>query len=185
MVRPTKWVAVKPKLKKLENWLIRGETVSHICDPKTGLLPIDESTFYAYGNPNSKQFKKEFYAVVKNAREKLGDTAENSLNSKLVPHLREDTEIEVWTDKDGRERSHKKIKRHWVEADTTAIIFALKNKKSDEYKDRNQTELSGNLGMNGQLATHNLSDEEVRKLADEYFKETESEANESNENSGN
>ena len=47
--------------------------------------------------------------------------------------------------------------------DTTAQIFWLKNRKPDEWRDKKETEVSGNMTVSNPFA--NLSEEELRKLA--------------------
>lgn len=47
--------------------------------------------------------------------------------------------------------------------DTTAQIFWLKNRKPKEWRDRKETELSGNIGVNNPF--EGLTTEELRKIA--------------------
>ena len=48
-------------------------------------------------------------------------------------------------------------------ADTTAIIFALKNTDPKRWNERSQVELTGNLKMDNPF--QNLTEDELRKLA--------------------
>ncbi|MFC6324030.1 helix-turn-helix domain-containing protein [Companilactobacillus baiquanensis] len=52
-----------------------------------------------------------------------------------------------------------------VPPDTTAAIFWLKNRKPDDWRDKHETELSGGLNVHNPYA--NLTDEELKKLANE------------------
>ena len=50
-----------------------------------------------------------------------------------------------------------------VAPDTTAQIFWLKNRKPQEWRDKKETEVTGNLNVNNPFS--DLSVEELRKLA--------------------
>ena len=50
-----------------------------------------------------------------------------------------------------------------VSPDTTAQIFWLKNRKPQEWRDKKETEVTGNLSVNNPFS--DLSVEELRKLA--------------------
>ena len=58
----------------------------------------------------------------------------------------------------------KKIKKV-ILADTTAIIFALKNTDPKRWNERSQVELTGNLKMDNPF--QNLTEDELRKLANQ------------------
>ena len=59
----------------------------------------------------------------------------------------------------------KKIKKV-ILADTTAIIFALKNTDPKRWNERSQVELTGNLKMDNPF--QNLTEDELRKLASQH-----------------
>lgn len=50
-------------------------------------------------------------------------------------------------------------------SDTTAAIFWLKNRKPNEWRDRKETQLSGEVGVSNPLGK--LTDDELRKLLDD------------------
>ncbi len=50
-----------------------------------------------------------------------------------------------------------------VSPDTTAQIFWLKNRKPKEWRDKKETEVTGNLNVNNPFS--DLSVDELRKLA--------------------
>ena len=92
-------------------------------------------------------------------------TAENTLYKKLKDRMAtvEET-VEQWTDKNGKViKQHKVIKKRLVQANITAIIFALKNTDPKRWNDRSQVELTGNLKMDNPF--QNLTEDELRKLA--------------------
>lgn len=47
--------------------------------------------------------------------------------------------------------------------DTTAAIFWLKNRKPNEWRDKKETQISGNIGVRNPM--QNLTEEELRRLA--------------------
>ena len=92
--------------------------------------------------------------------------AEAALRDKLSSREVEEVHQEQWVDKNGNvtKKHIKKIKKV-ILADTTAIIFALKNTDPKRWNDRSQVELTGNLKMDNPF--QNLTEDELRKLANQ------------------
>ena len=90
--------------------------------------------------------------------------AEAAFRDKLSCREVEEVHQELWVDKNGNvtKKHIKKIKKV-ILADTTAIIFALKNTDPKRWNERSQVELTGNLKMNNPF--QNLTEDELRKLA--------------------
>ena len=90
--------------------------------------------------------------------------AEAALRDKLSSREVEEVHQEQWVDKNGNvtKKHIKKIKKV-ILADTTAIIFALKNTDPKRWNERSQVELTGNLKMDNPF--QNLTEDELRKLA--------------------
>ena len=90
--------------------------------------------------------------------------AEAALRDKLSAREVEEVHQEQWVDKQGNvtKKHIKKIKKV-ILADTTAIIFALKNTDPKRWNERSQVELTGNLKMDNPF--QNLTEDELRKLA--------------------
>lgn len=65
-------------------------------------------------------------------------------------------------DKEAEMVVSKEVTKH-VAGDTTAQIFWLKNRKPKEWRDKRETELSGNVGVSNPYA--DLTTEELRRLA--------------------
>ena len=86
------------------------------------------------------------------------------VGDKLQDREVEEVQQEQWVDKNGvvSKKHIKKIKKI-IPADTTAIIFALKNTDSERWNDRSQVEISGKVGMPNPYA--DLTTEELRRLA--------------------
>lgn len=126
-------------------------------------LGVAESTFFKY-----KKEYAELSELLKKAEKSkpryIAIKAEAALRDKLQDREVEEVHQEQWVDKNGvvSKKHIKKIKKI-IPADTTAIIFALKNTDSDRWNDRNQIELSGKVGMPNPYA--DLTTEELRRLA--------------------
>lgn len=111
-------------------------------------LGVAESTFFKY-----KKEYSELSELLKKAEKSkpryIAIKAEAALRDKLQDREVEEVHQEQWVDKNGvvTKKHIKKIKKI-IPADTTAIIFALKNTDSERWKDKSQTELSGSVDIN-------------------------------------
>ena len=90
--------------------------------------------------------------------------AEAALRDKLSSREVEEVHQEQWVDKNGNvtKKHIKKIKKV-ILADTTAIIFALKNTDPKRWNERSQVELTGSVKTN---PFANLTEDELRKIAE-------------------
>ena len=126
-------------------------------------LGIAKSTFLKY-----KKEYSDLSDLLKKAEKAkpryIAIKAEAALRDKLQDREVEEVQQEQWVDKNGviTKKHIKKIKKI-IPADTTAIIFALKNTDSERWNDRSQVEVSGNVSMSNPY--ENLTEEELRKLA--------------------
>ena len=126
-------------------------------------LGVAESTFFKY-----KKEYAELSEILKKAEKSkpryIAIKAEAALRDKLQDREVEEVHQEQWVDKNGvvSKKHIKKIKKI-IPADTTAIIFALKNTDYERWNDRNQIELSGKVGMPNPY--EGLTTEELRRLA--------------------
>ena len=126
-------------------------------------LGVAESTFFKY-----KKEYSELSELLKKAEKSkpryIAIKAEAALRDKLQDREVEEVQQEQWVDKQGNvtKKHVKKIKKI-IPADTTAIIFALKNTDSERWNDRSQVEVSGNVSMSNPY--ENLTEEELRRLA--------------------
>lgn len=126
-------------------------------------LGVAESTFFKY-----KKEYSELSELLKKAEKSkpryIAIKAEAALRDKLQDREVEEVHQEQWVDKNGvvSKKHIKKIKKI-IPADTTAIIFALKNTDSERWNDRSQVEVSGNVSMSNPY--ENLTEEELRRLA--------------------
>lgn len=124
--RPSKYhTHVEPKLLLIEAWCRDGLTDADICKN----LDVSHESFIQY----KKQFP-ELVDVLKRGKEVIDTMVENALLKAALGYEYEESK-ETNT---GFERSVK-----YAPPNTTALIFWLKNRRPKEWRDRNQTEISG------------------------------------------
>lgn len=155
---------VFPRLEEIGHWCREGLTEDEICKR----LGVSVSSFNEYKNQYS-----ELLEALKMNREIADYRVENALYMRALgyeydeetyeefelarPYIKEDGTI-VKTEL----RLTKKLKKKQA-PDTTAQIFWLKNRKPDVWRDKKETELSGNMTVNNPF--DDLTTEELRKLA--------------------
>ena len=137
-------------------------TIAEICS----LTGISESTYYEWVDS-----KPEFSEKIDQAHDKFDEMlvteAKKSLIKKIKGYTVQETKV-VWEDSgkvglDGK--TTPKIKEKTIidktfQPDATSIIFALTNKASDEYRNRQSNELTG---KDGKDLFSKLTDEELDK----------------------
>lgn len=150
---------IKPYFDDIFYWRSHGREMEDIAAE----LGVAASTFFKYKNDFS-----EFAELLKRADKAkpryIAIKAEAALRDKLSDREVEEVHQEQWVDKQGNvtKKHIKKIKKV-IPADTTAIIFALKNADPDRWNDKHQLELSGEVTNSNPFA--GLSEEELRRLA--------------------
>ena len=134
---------VKPYLDDIFYWRSHDWEMEAIA-AELGIAP---STFFKYKN----EFM-ELSEILKSADKAkpryIAIKAEAALRDKLQDREVEEVHQEQWIGKDGEvtKKHIKKIKKI-IPADTTAIIFALKNTDSERWRDKQQVELSGSIDL--------------------------------------
>lgn len=113
---------IEPRLDELYNWRCKGMTITDIASK----LGIGKTTFYEW----QKQHP-EITDVLKEAdlslREQMVAQAQKSLLNKLKDRTVTETVRERITDENGETKTKDITKKRKVLADTTAIIFTLRN----------------------------------------------------------
>ena len=75
-------------------------------------------------------------ATLKKGKAPVDIEVENSLLKRALGYDTEETVEDRWRDADGNEKIHRrKMKRH-IPADVTAIIFWLKNRKPEQWREK-------------------------------------------------
>ncbi|WP_027405483.1 helix-turn-helix domain-containing protein [Anaerovibrio sp. RM50] len=124
----------------IEGWARDGLTYEQIASN----MGISASTL--------REWKKT-YSAISAALKKGRKVVIRELENALVKRAKGDeTEEEIYErDKDGEVILSRKVKKV-VPPDTTALIFALKNMDSANWRDKKEMELSGNVGIADELA---------------------------------
>lgn len=134
---------VKPYLDNIFFWYSNGWTMDAIADE----LNVNVSTLYDHKNKYP-----EFSDVLKRADQvkpkAINNKAKRALKDKLEDREVEETHTEIWKDGDGNViKQHVKKVKKVIPADTTAMIFALKNTDPENWGDKKQIEMQGGLSI--------------------------------------
>lgn len=148
MARPNvnDWLSGDNKL-LLSDWARNGLPVADMCRR----MAITESSFYRWRREN-----EEFAKIVDNSREKVNVEVEQGLIKVALGYYYEETE--TITDYNGRTAT--KTSRKYAKPDTTALIFFLKNRRPEQWRNIYNLQVAGNKELL----------EQAQKVAD-YLKE--------------
>lgn len=113
---------VKPKLLLIEAWCRDGLTDLDMCKN----LDISEDSFYKYKKEHS-----EFSEALKKGKEVIDVMVENALLKAALGYEYEETK----DTENGSERTTK-----YAHPNTTALIFWLKNRKKEAWRDRHEVD---------------------------------------------
>ena len=125
----SKWEDVKNKLILVEGWARDGLTDEQIANN----LGISEKTFYDY-----KKKYPQFLQSLKKGKEVVDYEVENALLKRALGYEYEEKTYEDVYNKELDmyiEKLTKKVKKQ-VAPDTTALIFWLKNRKPNQWRDK-------------------------------------------------
>lgn len=127
-------------LTKLQGWARNGLVDEQIAHN----MGIGVSTLYEW-----KKKHPELAESLKESKEVVDIQVENSLLKRALGYEYEEITQEPVIDKDTKEVSMKvtKIVTKQVIPDSTSIIFWLKNRKPDEWRDKKDVELSGSISV--------------------------------------
>lgn len=132
MARPSKYdTHVKPKLLLVEAWARDGLTLEQIASN----LGVALSSLCEYKNQYS-----ELTEALKNGREVIDVMVENALLKAALGYNYTEEELNKMT---GDPIELRKV----AHPNTTALIFWLKNRKPKEWRDKQEHEHSGSLGV--------------------------------------
>lgn len=121
---------VKPRLIEIEAWKRDGLTDEQICKN----LGISVDTFYRY-----KVKYSEFSEAIKKGKEVADIEVENALFKRAIGYTYKEVTKEV-KDIDGKKSTFIKEVTKVVPGDVAAQIFWLKNRKSNNWKDKRENE---------------------------------------------
>lgn len=154
-----KYWLTKEGLIKIEGWAKDGLSDEQIAHN----IGIDKSTIY--------QWKKKYEVianVLKKGKEVVDRQVENALLKRALGY---DYEEETKMVSESGKKSIKVVKKH-IPPDVTAIIFWLKNRKREQWRDVNKIEIDKpvQVEQNTNIDLSNLSKDELLKLTHEAFK---------------
>lgn len=149
MAKYTEWLT-EEGLIKIEGWARDGLTDEQIAQN----IGIKRPTLYDWKNKYS-----DISDALKRGKEVVDRQVENALLKSATGY--EYTEVTEELTENGMEITKKVTKQ--VAPNPTAAIFWLKNRKPDEWRDRKETQISGEMSVSNPFT--NLSEEELRRLA--------------------
>lgn len=141
-------------------------TIAEICEK----VKISERTYYDWQSKNA-----DFADAIKKAQDKFDELlvveAKKSLVKMIQGYTVDETRT-VTTDtgkKDDNGKAIVKVKEHIVtkkhyQPNPTLVIFTLTNRDSDNWKNRQENKLSGEVGIKSSLEA--LSNEELQNIVD-------------------
>ena len=150
MAKYTEWLT-EEGLIKIEGWARDGLIDKQIAQN----IGVAYSTF--------REWVKKFPALsasLKRGKEVVDRQVENALFKSAIGY--EYTEITKELTDSGMKVTKRVTKQ--VAPNPTSAIFWLKNRKPDEWRDKKETKVSGEMSVNNPFA--GLSEEELRKLAE-------------------
>ena len=149
MAKYTEWITEEGLL-KIEGWARDGLTDEQIAEN----IGVSRSTLNDW-----KKKHPNISDTLKRGKEVIDRHVENALLKRALGYEYIETTKEL-TDL-GLTVTKQVTKQ--VAPDTTAQIFWLKNRKPKEWRDKKETEVTGNLNVNNPFS--DLSVDELRKLA--------------------
>ena len=149
MAKYNEWITEEGLL-KIEGWARDGLTDEQIANN----IGIRRPTLYDWKNKYP-----DISDALKKGKEVIDRQVENALLKRALGYEYVETTKEL-TDL-GLTVTKQVTKQ--VSPDTTAQIFWLKNRKPKEWRDKKETEVTGNLNVNNPFS--DLSVDELRKLA--------------------
>lgn len=114
----------------LKSWAIKGLTDRQIADS----MGIAESTLYEW-----KKKYSEISEALKKGKEVFDAESVEALHQAGIGHYIEEVDTDI-TIRDGMEIKRIRKRKRWIPSNVTALIFWLKNRDPDNWKDRKAVE---------------------------------------------
>ena len=151
MARKSKYdTMIKPKLDIIEGWARNGLTLDDIAHN----LGVGKTTFFKY-----IKTKQELKIALDNGKEVADIRVENALYRKATGYFSKEQKIVQVRNSDGS-TTHEVIEYDkWNEPDTTAMIFWLKNRKPESWRDK--VEIGDTTGEQMMLMIGEVNDSSV------------------------
>lgn len=130
----------------LHGWARQGLSNTQIANN----MGVHEATFYKWKSEHT-----EIYEAIKKGKEVVDFEVENALLKRALGYEYTETHTNMY----GEETTIKK----YMKPDTTAIIFWLKNRKPNEWRDRQNINHQGIINHN--IDFSNITTDELRHIA--------------------
>lgn len=146
------WITEEGLL-KIEGWARDGLTDEQIAHN----MGISRTTLYDWKNKYP-----DISNALKRGKEVVDRQVENALLKRALGYEYEEVKQIIEKDEKGKDRKRIEKTTKQVIPDVTAQIFWLKNRRPQEWRDKQQIEHSGDMNINNPLK--DLTTEELKKL---------------------
>jgi transposase-like protein len=150
------YTVVEPKLDLIEGWCRNGVTIEQIAKN----LGISKVTLYKYMEEHN-----ELNERLKKGKEVIDIEVENALLKRALGYEYEEVKTYIEEDKEGNKKKRIEKTKKLLPADTTALIFWLKNRKPKAWSDRKEeTEEEKSLKVEALRLSNEKTRAEINKL---------------------
>ena len=139
---------------KWEKWIEPNHLLILGAWARDGLTDEDIAHNIGISRSTLKEWKKKIPAIsaTLNTNKAIADIrVENALFKKAIGCTVKEKVISKIKNPDGTVTETERIVERELPLDTTAVIFWLKNRKPKDWRDKQEVELSGNVGMTDAL----------------------------------
>lgn len=150
---------------KVKGWAMDGLSNKQIAHN----IGITETTLYEW----IKSYPV-FSEALKQGKEVIDRQVENALLKSALGYESEETKTYMKDDGNGKQTKHVERTKKQVQSNAAAMIFWLKNRKPQDWRERKETELSGSVNTNVS-AMQDLTVDELKALAKSKDKDDEKE----------
>lgn len=127
---------VKPHLKRITHWCRMGATEAEICKK----LGIAVSSFNKY-----KLEFSELSEALKTGKVPADDRIEAELYKRAKGYDYEEVKTNTYVDNQQHQRTFRTVTTKHIPGDVRAIIFWLKNRRPEQWRERQELDINGNV----------------------------------------
>ncbi|MFL0501615.1 helix-turn-helix domain-containing protein [Staphylococcus arlettae] len=138
----------------LQGWARQGLSNEQISNN----IGIHESTFYRWQSMYS-----DIREAIKKGKEVVDFEVENALLKRALGYEKEKTRTYLKDDGTGQKKKHVEVTKEHVPPDPTAMIFWLKNRKPNEWNDKQNINHTGNINYRPDFS--NITTDELKRIA--------------------
>lgn len=142
-----RWIKKKAKPKKsYKDWITKDGLIKLEGYARDGLIDKEIAEKIGIATGTIYEWKKKYPQIaesLKRGKEVIDRQVENTLLKRAMGYEFEEIKETVEIDAGGNQRIKKEKTTKLIVPDVTAIIFWLKNRKPDEWRDRKDLDISG------------------------------------------